>query len=210
MKDAGSPVFVCGPKLIPHNAALVETGFCVYDLGRLQDAEPDVQHAVEVDFFRADVLANMDDDDRVIDLTLRAMEAALGLSPQALNRNRDLEDAAVVRARNAVSHFDVGSAANSPPSVRLAKGLYVCGDWVDRTGHASWSTEKAVVTGRQAAAAVAHDFGLDLVDAMRVIPTRPDAPAMAALRQVAKAVRPVTQQHSPGRRRTFPPVPRPF
>ena len=68
-------------------------------------------------------------------------------------------DRAVVRARRAVSHFAVGSAALSP-AVRLTGsgggvgggggGLYACGDWVDRTGHASWSTEKAVVTGRQA------------------------------------------------------------
>ena len=69
-----------------------------------------------------------------------------------------------MRARRAVSHFAVGSAALSP-GVRLGgHGLYACGDWVDRTGHASWSTEKAVVTGRQAAAAVAADLKLRGVD----------------------------------------------
>jgi len=190
VRDAmeSSPVVVCGPRLIPNTAALVETGFCVYDLGRLQDAEPDVQTAVEVDFFRADVLANMKDDDEVVDLTLRATEAALGLPANTLDRRRDLQDSAVVRARNAVSHFDVGSAGRSPVGVRLPRpGLYVCGDWVDRTGHASWSTEKAVVTGRQAAAAVALDFWGIADPALPVIPTQPDAPALAALRRVRQA-----------------------
>ena len=101
-----------------------------------------------------------------------------------------------MRARRAVSHFAVGSAARSPgvrllpcltPQGRASRGaacakahdvrsvhpgqvrlggpgLYACGDWVDRTGHASWSTEKAVVTGRQAAAAVAADLKLSGVD----------------------------------------------
>ena len=96
-------------------------------------------------------------------LALAAASAALEVSPSVLRRSM-VEDYAVVRARRAVSHFAVGSAALSP-GVRLGgNGLYACGDWVDRTGHASWSTEKAVVTGRQAAAAVAADFKLRGVD----------------------------------------------
>ena len=96
-------------------------------------------------------------------LALAAASAALEVSPSVLRRSM-VEDYAVVRARRAVSHFAVGSAARSP-GVRLGgTGLYACGDWVDRTGHASWSTEKAVVTGRQAAAAVAADFKLRGVD----------------------------------------------
>ena len=99
----------------------------------------------------------------MVGLALRAASAALEVSPSVLPRSM-VDDYAVVRARRAVSHFAVGSAALSP-GVRLGgDGLYACGDWVDRTGHASWSTEKAVVTGRQAAAAVAADFKLRGVD----------------------------------------------
>ena len=97
----------------------------------------------------------------------------------------------MVRARRAVSHFAVGSAALSP-GVRLGgAGLYACGDWVDRSGHASWSTEKAVVTGRQAAAAVAADLGLEGVDAA-VLPAEPDMAQLATLRRLAGAARAVS------------------
>ena len=74
--------------------------------------------------------------------------------------------------------------------MRLGEGVYACGDWVDRTGHASWSTEKAVVTGRQAAAAVGRSLGLRAVDA-QVIPAAEDTPQLAALRKIAAALRAV-------------------
>jgi hypothetical protein len=188
--DSTPPVTVCGPNLLP---ALIETGFCIYDLGRLQDANPFVQNAVEVDYFRADRLADEHSDEHIIEVTLRAMEVALGLPPQSLNDDSSdmLQDSAVVRARRAVSHFDVGSARRSPP-IRLSRGLYACGDWVDRTGHASWSTEKAVVTGRQAATAVARDFhqlGGNGTAAVKVIPAASDTPTLTALRRLARSAR---------------------
>lgn len=148
-----SPVAVCGPNLLPE---LVETGFCIYNLSQLQEQEFPDTFAVEVDYFRADDIADLDDDD-VVDLSLRAIEKALEVA--AIPRSV-VEDFAVVRARDAVSHFCVGSASNSP-ATRLDKGLYMCGDWTDRTGHASWSTEKAVVTGIQAAQAFAKDWNKD-------------------------------------------------
>ena len=61
-------------------------------------------------------------------------------------------------------------------------------DWVDRSGHASWSTEKAVVTGRQAAGAAARALGLRGVESS-VIPAAPDTPQLQALRRLARFVR---------------------
>jgi hypothetical protein len=72
--------------------------------------------------------------------------------------------------------------------VRLGGGVYAAGDWIDRAGHASWSTEKAVVTGRQAAGAIGRDLGLTAVDSA-VIPAAEDTAQLQALRGVAKAVR---------------------
>ena len=149
-----SPVVVCGPRVgsIPQ---LAETGFCIYDLQRLHDEfavanqnreEKEPCAAMEVDFFRADTIAGMESDTEISHLALRAVAAALNVD--ALDPSL-LLDVAVVRARDAVSHFCVNSASASP-DVRMTKGIYMCGDWIDRTGHASWSTEKAVVTGRQA------------------------------------------------------------
>ena len=140
------------------------------------------------DFHRADEIAELDDDAAVA-LALRAAAAALEVAPGVLAPSM-VVDRAVVRARRAVSHFNVGSAALSP-GVRLdgiKGGLYACGDWVDRTGHASWSTEKAVVTGRQAAAAVAVDLELGGVDAA-VRPAEPDTAPLAALRTLAQGAR---------------------
>ena len=186
-----SPVVVCGPRIgVGELPLLAETGFCIYDLQRLHDEfsmekqkddDKEPVAAVEVDFFRADAIANIDNDDEVAELALRAIAAALDVD--------DVDpsivlDASVVRARDAVSHFCVDSASASP-DVKLEKGIYMCGDWIDRKGHASWSTEKAVVTGRQAAATLANDFGLQAnID---IIPVSQDTAQLAALRQVARA-----------------------
>ena len=98
-------------------------------------------------------------------------------------------DQSVVRARNAVSHFCPGSAALSPPvKLKDKEGLYICGDWVDRTGHSSWSTEKAVVTGRQAAQACAKDlWGSAAAQAVpEVLDPPEETPALQGLRQSAR------------------------
>jgi uncharacterized protein with NAD-binding domain and iron-sulfur cluster len=186
-----SPVVVCGPRIggLPQ---LAETGFCIYDLQRLHDEfavvnqgnhEKDPCAAIEVDFFRADTITDMESDAEVSKLALRAVGAALNVN--ALDPSL-LLDVAVVRAKDAVSHFCVDSASASP-GVRMTKGIYMCGDWIDRAGHASWSTEKAVVTGRQAAHELAKDFGLQ--SNIEVLPAAPDSPQLSALRQAAKAMR---------------------
>jgi hypothetical protein len=203
MKD--SPVAVCGARVggIPE---LVETGFCIYDLQRLQDEfKEGGEAALEVDFFRADRICTLTDKE-ITQLTLRAVAAALGIEDDDSSSidSALLADVSVVRARNAVSHFTVGSASCTPPSVRLNKrGLYICGDWIDRTGHASWSTEKSVVTGRQAAAAIAADFGLSLPrEATAIIPAAPDTPQLSLLRKVAKLLRTL-----PGQSEGLPRIP---
>lgn len=188
MKD--SPVVVCGANVggIPQ---LSETGFCIYDLQRLQDEfKSPVESngneacvALEVDFFRANDMAQMEDNMEVAKLALRAVAAALDIEPIDPEL---LLDVSVVRAKDAVSHFCLNSASWSP-EVKLGTGLYICGDWIDRKGHASWSTEKAVVTGLQAAGVLATDFGFEC-DA-EVIPAASDTPQLAALRQAAKFFR---------------------
>lgn len=185
MKD--SPVVVCGPSVggIPQ---LSETGFCIYDLQRLQDeftlTESTEALGLEIDFFRADDLAAIDDDMEVASIALRAVAAALGIT--MLDQECTILDVSVVRARDAVSHFCVNSASWSP-EVRLANGMYICGDWIDRSGHASWSTEKSVVTARQAVAALAKDFDLscdtDIIEAAK------DTAQLSALRQIARSLR---------------------
>lgn len=74
------------------------------------------------------------------------------------------------------------------PDVKLERGLYFCGDWVDRSGHASWSTEKSVVTARQAAKEVSRDFHLTR-SRTEIIPAATDTPQLATLRKLAKLLR---------------------
>jgi hypothetical protein len=104
MADAmqDSPVVVCGPRVLPKQ--LAETGFCLYDLQRLQDefaVSAESTAALEVDFFRADSLACKSNDD-VVAIALKAIAAALNVDPFEAS---DVSDFAVVRAYNAVSHF---------------------------------------------------------------------------------------------------------
>jgi uncharacterized protein with NAD-binding domain and iron-sulfur cluster len=190
-----SPVAVCGAG-IGGIEELKETGFCIYDLGRMHDEfsvdiynemnvkQSDRVAVLEVDFFRADSFVDLNDE-KIVDLTLRAISAALATSK--MKSDEILLDATVLRARNAVSHFAPNSALYSP-DVRLECGLYMCGDWVDRTGHASWSTEKSVVTARQAASAVSHDFGLR-GSRCRVIAAAKDTAQLSTLRQSTRMLR---------------------
>ena len=61
---------------------------------------------------------------------------------------------------------------------------------MDHTGHASWSTEKEVVTGRQAAKELAKDFKLN--EDTKIIPAPKDTPQLQALGQFAATTRKTT------------------
>ena len=190
MKD--SPVAVCGPNMILPE--LSETGFCIYDLQRLQDEfntnDATDMTVIEVDYYRAtNALINLPNSE-IAALTLRAISEAMTFATPLESCNDCVLDVSVIRARNAVSHFSVGSASCTPSSVTLRSGLYICGDWIDRKGHASWSTEKAVVTGRQAATMLASDFDIDIPRAVtQIIPAAPDTAELAVLRKVKNVMR---------------------
>jgi Uncharacterized conserved protein len=190
-----SPVAVCGADIgkgsIPQ---LKETGFCIYDLQRMHDEfavgiddpnekKRDAVAVLEVDFYRADEIVNLDDEE-ITNIALRAVSAALGTKTIDMDM---IVDKVILRARQAVSHFAPNSALYSP-GVSLGENIYIAGDWIDRVGHASWSTEKSVVTAKQAAQAVAKDFNLMNVHA-NVIPAAEDTVQLSTLRQVARLLR---------------------
>eukprot|EP00986_Skeletonema_menzelii_P000649 scaffold186_cov129-Skeletonema_menzelii.AAC.5 len=189
-----SPIAVCGAG-IGNVKELDEAGFCIYDLQRMHDEwsvdsyatnnVPDEEQlaVIEVDFFRAEKFVDLDNDG-ITDLALRAVSKALGT---AKIDQSGIVDSTVLRARNAVSHFAPSSASYSP-DVKLEKGVYFCGDWVDRKGHASWSTEKSIVTARQAASKLSTDFGLTR-SRNEVIPAATDTPQLSTLRKLARLLR---------------------
>ncbi len=191
MKD--SPIAVCGPNpSIGKNAILQETGFCIYDLQRMHDEfsvdgtqtnSDDSTAVIEIDFYRADKIADMNDDE----IANLALEVVAATFKTKLIESDNIIDLAVVRARNAVSHFAPNSASWSPQA-KLGDGIYICGDWIDRSGHASWSTEKAVVTGIQAASALSKDYALECTYS-QIIDAPKDTEQLAALREVAAFLR---------------------
>ncbi|KAL3772434.1 hypothetical protein ACHAWO_004360 [Cyclotella atomus] len=201
-----SPIAVCGAG-IGGISELKETGFCIYDLQRMHDefsveyynansVELEDQVAVlEVDFYRADSFVDMSDA-QIVGLTLKAVSEALGTK---IINTEDVVESKVLRARNAVSHFAPKSALYSP-GAKVANSIYMAGDWIDRTGHASWSTEKSVVTARQAAYSLSVDFGLDR-SSCTVIPAAADTPQLSALRKSAKMLRSIAPP------KTLPPSP---
>lgn len=194
------PVTVCGPGLV--EPILQETGFCIYNLSKLQKAAFPNQDwlVLETDYFRANPLLDRDDE-TLLRLALDSIQAALPFTRTFDFQNAVL-DFGVVRARDAVSHFSVG--AQSPP-VRLDQtGLYMCGDWIDRSGHASWSTEKAVVTGKQAAGALLEDFATSAQQSPEILPATTDGPALQRLRELAATVRSVIPAGAPA---VFPRAP---
>ena len=67
------------------------------------------------------------------------------------------------------------------------------GDWIDRGGHRSWSQEKALVTGLQAARATVEGLAAlgaaDLADVPAPLDVEEDEPHVALGRSALKAVR---------------------
>ena len=164
-----NPVWGCEPGV----------GMTVFDISALQaplhDGEPGT--VVEVDFYHAGRLLGLSD----ADVVARAF-AHLGSILPAF-RAAAVVDSAVIRIPAGVTWFYPGSHALLPPGRSRAAGnlLYV-GDYV-RTGHGSWSQEKAYVTGIQAANAV---VGREVCP---VIPLRSGEPHVEAGAAAVRAVR---------------------
>ena len=111
-----SPVTVVGPE-IGNLDELKETGFCVYDLQRMHDARAAGDLGVlEVDFYRADAIAEMTDDETA-EFALLAASKALGVDPGVLSADLIVDRAMCARATPSAI-----SRSARPPS-RLASHL---------------------------------------------------------------------------------------
>jgi len=142
-------------------ALLKDVGWTFYDLTTLQapvhDSEPGT--VIECDFYHAAPLLPLPDAD-VVQVVLQGLHQLLpSIFADADIEQRTLIHSSVMRAPQAVSHFLPGAYRHLPKGVRLSslRNFYLAGDWVDRAGHRSWSQEKALVTGLQAAAAAVED-----------------------------------------------------
>jgi uncharacterized protein with NAD-binding domain and iron-sulfur cluster len=124
-------------------------GMTMFDIKALhgKDQWRDAPGAViEVDYYHASPLLTLSDEDIVVKVKAD-LDTILG--PQC--KLATVVDAAVVRLPDAVNWYFAGSYSDMPQVKSKEIGnLYFAGDIV-RTGHGSWSQEKAFVTGVEAA-----------------------------------------------------------
>ena len=141
------------------------------------DGEPG--SVLEVDFYHADTLLQLDDD-AIVAKAKRDLDTMLG----AACARASVVDAAVVRLRNGVNWYFPGSYGDMPDR-RSAEipNAYFAGDLV-RTRHGSWSQEKAFVTGVEAANDI---LGRPIGEG--VVPLKPDEAHVAAGRTAVGGAR---------------------
>ena len=109
---------------------------------------------IECDYYHAGPIMQLSDEAAV----KVALEGLHMLLPKhfgpAEAEQKSLLHYSVLRAPQAVSHFFPGAFRHLPSGVAPSlDNFYLAGDWIDRAGHRSWSQEKALVTGLEAAAA---------------------------------------------------------
>jgi len=154
-------------------------GMTVFDLRVIQAPKHDEEpgSVLEVDFYHAGQLLGMSDE-----AIIAKVHDNLGqMLPEF--RSASVIDSAVVRIPAGVTWFYPGSNALLPAGhSEEFKNLHYVGDYV-RSSHGSWSQEKALVTGMQAANSIA---GRDI---SRIIPLKDTEPHVAAGRDAVKAVR---------------------
>lgn len=134
---------------------------------------------IEVDFYHADTLLVLDDDE-IITRVKSYLDKMLGSS----SIDATVLDAAVVRLPRGVNWYFPGSYASMPgiKSTSLSN-VYFAGDIV-RSRHGSWSQEKAYVTGIEAANAI-----LGLNGDEGIIPLEADEPHVSAGRTASTIFR---------------------
>eukprot|EP00903_Cladosiphon_okamuranus_P014865 g13764.t2 len=177
---------------------LEQAGLTFYHLNKLQDAYRSQESSVvEVDMYHASPLLPMKNEN-IVETALQALNKAL---PKLGVSSDMLEDFAVVRAPQAVSHFFPGAFQHLPPIQTSAElpEVFMCGDWIDRGGHRSWSQEKALVEGRRAAASVCKLLGVREGYYPNILPVEEDEPHIALGRSAFKELR----SSLPRRRVTF-------
>eukprot|EP00752_Nemacystus_decipiens_P010064 g8968.t1 len=167
---------------------LEQAGLTFYHLNKLQDVYRSQESSVvEVDMYHASPLLPMKDEG-IVETALQALNTAL---PKLRVSSDMLEDFAVVRAPQAVSHFFPGAFQHLPrvqASAELPE-VFMCGDWINRGGHRSWSQEKALVEGRRAAAGVCKYLGVREGYYPNVLPVEEDEPHIALGRSALKELR---------------------
>jgi uncharacterized protein with NAD-binding domain and iron-sulfur cluster len=170
-------------------------GMTFFDITKLHGDQDEniADHApgsvIEVDYYHADSLLVMNDDN-IVAKAKKDLDTMLGSTCSSAK----VEDAAVVRLPQAVNWYYPGSYADMPDikSESIANAYFV-GDIV-RSRHGSWSQEKAYVTGIEAANAIlGRPVNTD------IIPLSVDEPHVAFGRSMVSIGKTLLGQGDPSR-----------
>lgn len=165
------------------------TGWTFFDLNALHDEYKEESGTViEADFYHANQLLPMSDE-QIAAKVHRDLTTCL---PQF--REATVIDRAIIRVRQGVTHFSPGSYQYLLSARTPITNLFMSGDWIV-TGHGSWSQEKALVTGLEAANLIVDYFGIGQKAA--IIPVEPDEPHIQIARSFDRNLRNFTKQFLP-------------
>jgi uncharacterized protein with NAD-binding domain and iron-sulfur cluster len=164
-----------------HNSG---TGWTYFDLNEIHDEfRNESKTVIEADFYHANQYLAAPDEDIVAEIVamLRKAEASfIGAT---------VEDYSVVRIPRGVTHFRPGSYQDFLSCHTAFKNVFAAGDWIKGSKHASFSQEKALVTGYEAANAAMTFLGYGPEAHATIIPLEPDEPHIRAARGLQKRVR---------------------
>lgn len=132
----------------PSNAAFGfddTTGWTLFDLTRLHDRYKDTKTSViECDFYGSQQFTPMDDE-----TVVETVRSYIGQIYPEFN-SAQVTDSTVLRVPRGVTHFSPGSHQHMLTCESPIENLFNAGDWI-WTDHGSFSQERALVTGLQAA-----------------------------------------------------------
>ena len=157
------------------------TGWTFFDLNVLHDEFTDAPGSViEADFYHANQLLPMSDE-QVVQKVQRDLSTCI---PDFASAR--VVDSSVIRVKGGVTHFAPGSYQHLMPVRTSLRNVFMSGDWIV-TRHGSWSQEKALVTGLEAANSVIELTGAG--QPATIVPIEPDEPHIALLRSINRSAR---------------------
>lgn len=147
------------------------TGWTYFNLNEIHDEFRDCPRTViECDFYHANQYIAMPDEDVIAEVK-NMLEIA-----EPSFKNAVVDDYTVVRIPRGVTHFRSGSYQDFLSGVTELMNVFAAGDWIKGSSHASFSQEKAYVTGIEAANMAMSHLGYGEESHAKIISLEADEP----------------------------------
>lgn len=160
------------------------TGWTYFNLNDIHDEFRDCPRTVlECDFYHGNQYLAMSDEDVIAEVK-RMLDIA-----EPSFANAVVDDYTVVRIPRGVTHFRSGSYQDFLSGKTEVMNVFAAGDWIKGSSHASFSQEKAYVTGIEAANLAMTHLGFGEECHGKIIPLEPDESHIHAARTVQKELK---------------------